>query len=177
MNAEKTATAMSDVADDVEITFSNGEEQELLEEGPYRSRLVNFKVEEKPTWKITRDREQYPDREPDPHQYALYFQLTEPGFEGHTITDWVNRSFHPKSNGGKYVAYLLGKLKLEGNEGMSTRQLIGRELMLYITQSNGKNYCSAAKSFPIKTRKPAPKPSIVEPSKPALAGDWEVEEE
>jgi hypothetical protein len=175
VNAEKMAVATRDVADDVEISFSNGagEEQELLEEGPYKARLVNFKVEVKPDWKISRDRERNPDREPDEQQYAWYFELIEDGYEGHTITDWTARSFHPKSNGGKYAAYLLGKIKLDGDEGMSTRGLVGKPLMLFVTQSNGKNYCSAAKSFPIKKAKLGGKQSIVEPDKAALTDDYE----
>ena len=161
MNAEKMQEAVAEQADDVEITFNSGDDQELLDEGPYRARLVNFKVEDTPDWKMQKNRERNPDREPDPRQYAWYFMLTEPDYEGHTLADWTTRSFHEKSNGGKYAAYLQGKTKLDGTEPIrSTAGLVGKELMLYVTQSNGKNYCSAAKSFPVKANK---KRSIVNP--------------
>lgn len=169
MNPAKTATAVQELADDVEITTSNGDEQDILEEGPYRARLINFKVEETPDWKMAKNRERNPDREPDPRQYAWYFQIVEPEYEGHTIADWTTRSFHEKSNGGKYAAYLQGKTKLDGSEPIrSTAGLVGRELMLYITQSKDKNYCSAAKSFPVKK---AGKRSLVDPNVDALPID------
>lgn len=160
MNAEKTIAAVADTADDIDITFNAGDEEEPLEEGHYVARLVNFKVEDRPDWKIARDRVQNPDREPDPRQFAFYWELTDEWAEGRKITDWTNRSFHPKSNGGKYAAYLLGKSKLEGNEGMSTRQLLGKTINLYITQNNGKNYCNAGKSTPIRASR---KRSVVNP--------------
>lgn len=196
MNQEKLEAAVGDVVDD--IPFDGGDEEIIeapLQAGPYRARLVGFKKEKKPEYKIKQQQERNalegkPGKFIRPDWYLWPFRITEPGFEAdeegnaYVVVADTDSTFYPTSNGGKLAAYLLGKTALDGTEEIrSSGPLIGRELMLFVTEGkNGKNYASAAKSFPLKAQQPrrspngARKPSLVQPDVPADA-PWTVDEE
>lgn len=159
MNATQQDTSTREVeADDIPITYSADTEEEMLEEGPRRARLIGFKADvPKLDWKLQADRERNPDKEVDTHQYKWTFWLID---EEREIEDWTARTFHPKSNGGKYAAYLQGKMRLEGDERIrSTGALLNRELMLFVTKGKSRNYANAGRSFPVPQRK-GPKPQV-----------------
>ncbi len=154
------------VVDDIEIKFSEPKQvdREILTEGAYMAKLVLFKVAEKPDWKIANEQKKYPKKTIDPQQWEWQFQLTDEGYEDVIITDWTSCTFGTidsphKATARTYAALLLGKSDLLGNEGMSTQQLIGRPIELWLTEGNTRNFIDAERSRPVapvatKTRPP-----------------------
>ena len=139
-----TATDYDDVA--IEVPESNGE-FEAVPSGAYLAKLTNFKVEDKPQWKIEAQERAEMAKEPDkrrlpinPKQFAWTFTITAGEWEGQKLTSWQNVSWHERSNSAKYAAALLDIDRLRPDMGMSTRQLIGRPCQIFVTEKEGKSY-------------------------------------
>lgn len=143
--------------DDIPIDVPEGPEFEAIPSGAYVARLISFKVEDKPQWKIEKQERQEMAKDPDkrklpidPRQHVWTFEITEDGWEGQKLSAWVNYSFHENSNSGKHIAALLDIPKVRPDMGLTTKALIGKPCQIFVTEYEGKNY--------IDKVLPAPKP-------------------
>ena len=145
-------TYQNDESDDIVIEATAGTDEEPLEAGTYIGKLVRFKQEDKPQWKIDQQKAQNPTKEIDTLQWSFTFEITEGEYAGRRITTWENRSlsWHERANATKIVCALLNVPTLEGYQG-STKQLIGLHGQLWVTEKNGKNYLD--KVMPVPRRK------------------------
>lgn len=147
-----------DTQEDYEFAASDASgqsDEELIPPGRYKGAFVGFKIEDKPEWKIESQRQRYPDKEPKLKQAQWMFELVEEGYEGRKLSDWQDVSWHVKSNGGKYLAALLGKARLDGTERGRIKQYIGTVISLRITEFKGRNYIDPNGCEPISPRKSA----------------------
>jgi hypothetical protein len=143
---------MNDTQDFVDVAIEvpqNGADYETIPEGVYPARLVGFKVTEKPEWALKG--EEGEDRE----QWAWRFEITGNGAEGVPLTDYTNRSWHPKSKAHKHAAALLGVPELTPDVAISTRQLAGKPCQLWVVEKQTKK--GDLRNYIDKVT-PAPKP-------------------
>lgn len=130
----------------------------ILEEADYDGYLKDIKVVDKSLESIAREQNKYPDKQIDKCQYEWTFEITEPGFEGHTIRDWTSRNWRPpKSQAYKYARVLYGR-ELEAGEMVKKSKLVGvpcRITVTVFTKTDGtqRNYIDSIGSL----KKPAPK--------------------
>ena len=170
---DATATAATVQTDDIEIIIpaaGSGEEYEPVPSGAYPGKLVNFRVVDKPDWKVEQDLIRNPEKPPDKCQWEWSFVITEGEYAGAELTDYTSRSWHERANAHKHAAALLGKPRLDPVEGLSTKQLIGRGCQIWVTESTsqktGKTRSYVDKILPMPTRtsrRQAPVEGPVEP--------------
>lgn len=102
--------------------------------GVYTGKLVGFRREPKPDWKLKGDED-----ENGKQQFKWTFVVTDGEYAGTDLVSWTNISWHEKSTAHKYGAALLGVPTLPVGVGMSTRQFAGRSCQLWVTEMPKKN--------------------------------------
>lgn len=144
--------------DDVEIEVPVSGEFEVIPTGAYTAELAGFRVVDVPDWKLESKRQMHPDKEPDPRQWEWKFIILDGEYAGCDIIDYTTRSWHENARAHKHAAALLGKSKLDGSEGMSTKKLIGMKCQVVIVVKDGRNgeRSYVDKCLPIPVRKPRP---------------------
>ncbi len=173
MNAEKMRTAVQETqeVEDIEMVIpTGGADREVIPAGVYPAICTRIYTDSIPEWKAAYQTN--PD--PEGKQWGWVFTLQGGDYDGMTFAAYTTRTLHPKSNAHKYALALMGVKELAPGQSFSSKALIGLPCRIALSDTNAKgepkNYID--KVLPRRT----PKPSIVEPTKPALTDDWEVEE-
>jgi hypothetical protein len=128
----------------------NGGDYEVIPEGVYPARLIGLKVVDKPEWKLKGEEGE------DKQQFAWRFEVTQGDCAGVVLTDYTNRSWHPKANAHKHAAALLGVPEITPEVAVSTKALAGRPCQLWVIEKEIKG---AQRNFIDKVT-PAPKPRM-----------------
>src|SRR5688500_16520047 len=100
MNAteqDQVEEQIDDIA--IEPPTGNGDDYEVIPAGADPGRLVGFRIEDKPEWKVANDLKRHPEKTPDDKQWAWKFELEVDGVT-RQLTDWTSRSWHEKANAG-----------------------------------------------------------------------------
>jgi hypothetical protein len=166
-------------ADDIAIIIpANGDDDfDPIPAGAYTGKLTNFRVVDKPEWKVEGDRVRNPEREVDLKQWEWTFLLTEGEYAGEVLTDYTSRSWHERANAHKHAAALLDKPRLDPVEGLSTKQLIGKACQIWVTvntsQKTGKARNYVDKILPV----PKPRLRSQRASAPVVEGGLGLDEE
>ncbi len=161
MNNTATETQSDElVFEDEEVTVpESGGDFPTIPAGVYNAKLVGFKREPKPDWKLKGDED-----ENGKQQFAWTWEIVEGEYAGTHISDWTNISWHEKSNSHKYGAALMGVPTLPVGVGLSTKQFAGRLCQLWIVEVPTKKDATIFRNYVDKVL-PAPTPRL-RPHKP-----------
>lgn len=126
-----------------------GEDERAPEDdlsGLYDGYLSDFKVIDKPEWKVESEITKYgkdPDKV-DHKQYEWVFTIEDSGWNGpETIATWTGRTWGSKSNAYLYGSTLLGAPVMAG---MDSDTLIGKRCRVSVAYSEkGRNYVDGIK--------------------------------
>ncbi len=156
MNNTATETQSDElVFEDEEVTVpESGGDFATIPAGVYNAKLVGFKREPKPDWKLKGDED-----ENGKQQFKWTWIVTDGEFSGTYLTDWTNISWHEKATSHKYAAALLGVPTLPVGVGMSTRSLAGRTCQLWVTETPTKKDPSVFRNYVDKCT-PTPTPRM-----------------
>jgi hypothetical protein len=171
VNTPENTETDDDILGFVPEPNTNGGEYTLLEDDDYAGFLRDIKVVPKTLEQIARDTTREAEqakkdgREPrtvDTHEHEWLFELTEEGYEGHTIRSWTSRSFHPRSTGYAYASVLYGR-DLEPTERVKKSLLVNAPCRVKVGHYEKKDGTVRNKveflMKPKRAKAPAPKAS------------------
>lgn len=160
---------------------ANGADLDPIDPGTHIAACVGWKTEDKPQWKLDQQRAQHPEKEPDPRQWAITFEISDGEFEGRRLTTWENRTWHEKGKAAQIAAALLGVDKLEADGSRNVRQLMGLRCQILVIEKSGKNYVKGALPMPRRRRDrgglEAVTPKQIEQLRPTYAGGQDDEDD